>query len=85
MAKFTSPLVLRRLKRYQRLARKVPVKIRGSGGQEFVLMSKSHYEWLRLAIGRAHRTERAPQFLIDAVSRAQMNSVHQALDALLDP
>jgi hypothetical protein len=46
-------------------------------------MSAEHYDWLTAAAKRATRTVDAPQVVIDAVERAEMDPEHAALDELL--
>jgi hypothetical protein len=46
-------------------------------------MSAEHYDWLKAAAQRTHRTADAAQVVIDAVERAEMDSEHAVLDELL--
>lgn len=67
----------------QHQARHEPVEITRHGRREFVLMSADHYDWLRAAAQRAHRTSDAAGVVIDAVERAEMDPEHAALDDLM--
>jgi prevent-host-death family protein len=68
---------------YQHAARSEPVEITRHGRREFVLMSSDHYDWLVAAARRRHRTTDAPDVVIAAVRRAEMDSEHAPLDELL--
>jgi prevent-host-death family protein len=67
----------------QHQARREPVNITRHGRREFVLMSADHYDWLKAAAQRTHRTDAAANVVIAAVERAQMAPEHAALDKLL--
>jgi len=64
-------------------ARQAPVEITRHGRREFVLMRADHYDWLRAAAQRRHRTAEAADIVIDAVERAEMNAGLMPLDAPL--
>jgi len=64
-------------------ARQGPVEITRHCRREFVLMRADHYDWLRAAAQRRHRTAEAADIVIDAVERAEMNAGLMPLDALL--
>lgn len=64
-------------------AQREPVEITRHGRREFVLMSADHYDWLRAAAQRTHRTVDAAEVVIDAVERAEMDPEHAHLDDLL--
>jgi len=68
---------------FQHQAQREPVEITRHGRREFVLMSASHYDWLRAAAQRTHRTADATDVVIDAIARAEMDSEHAGLDDLL--
>jgi prevent-host-death family protein len=68
---------------YQHAARREPVEITRHGRRELVLMSADHYDWLVAAARRSHRTADAPDVVLDAVRRAEMDSEHAHLDELL--
>lgn len=68
---------------FQRQARREPVEIARRGRRAFVLMSAEHYDWLRAAAHRTHRTTDAADVVIDAVERAEMDPEHAQLDDLL--
>jgi hypothetical protein len=59
------------------------VEITRHGRRELVLMSVDHYDWLAASSRRAARTENAPQVVVDAVRRAEMDPEHVTLDALM--
>jgi prevent-host-death family protein len=67
----------------QHMARREPVEITRHGRREFVLMSADHYDWLKAAAQRAHRTADAADVVIAAVEQAEMDPKHSALDELL--
>jgi prevent-host-death family protein len=64
-------------------ARQGPVEITRHGRREFVLMRADHYDWLRAAAQRRHRTAEAADVVIDAVERAEMDAGLTPLNALL--
>jgi prevent-host-death family protein len=68
---------------YQHAARREPVEITRHGRRELVLMSADHYDWLVAAARRSHRTADAPDVVLDAVRRAEMDPEHAPLDELL--
>jgi prevent-host-death family protein len=50
------------------------VEITRYGRRDLVLMSADHYDWLRAAARRSHRTENAAAVVVEAVRRAEMDS-----------
>jgi prevent-host-death family protein len=68
---------------FRRYARCEPVEITRHGRRAFVLMSAEHYDWIRAASRRAHRTSNATTVVINAVERAELDPEHAALDELL--
>jgi prevent-host-death family protein len=64
-------------------AQREPVEITRHGRREFVLMRADHYDWLRAAAQRRHRTAEAADVVIDAVERAEIDAGFTSLDALL--
>lgn len=64
-------------------ARQAPVEITRHGRRELVLMRADHYDWLRAAAQRRHRTAEVADIVIDAVERAAMNAGLMPLDAPL--
>jgi hypothetical protein len=46
-------------------------------------MSADHYDWLVAAAKRSWRTAEAPDVVVDAVRRAEMDPRHAHLDKLL--
>lgn len=68
---------------YQHAARREPVEITRHGRRELVLMSADHYDWLVAAARRSHRTADAPDVVLDAVRRAEMDPEHAHLNDLL--
>jgi prevent-host-death family protein len=83
MAQTTSLEFQRKFGEFQHQAQREPVEITKHGRREFVLMSADHYDWLKAAAQRTHRTEDALAIVIDAVERAEMDPEHANLDALL--
>ena len=73
----------RKFGEFQHQAQREPVEITRHGRREFVLMSAEHYDWLKAAAQRTHRTADAPDVIIDAVERSEMGPEHDALDELL--
>lgn len=68
---------------FQHQAQREPVEITRHGRRELVLMSAEHYDWLRAAAQRFHRTADAASVVIDAVERAEMDPEHAGLNELL--
>ncbi len=83
MAQTTSLEFQRKFGEFLHQAQREPVEITRHGRREFVVMSTEYYDWLSAAAKRTHRTVDAPQVVIDAVERAEMDSEHAALDKLL--
>ena len=83
MPKTTSLGFQRKFGEFQHRARREPVEITRHGRRELVLMSADHYDWLRAAAKRTHRTVDAADVVIEAVERAEMTSEHVKLDSLL--
>lgn len=83
MARTTALEFQRKFGRFQHQAQREPVEITRHGRREFVLMSAEHYEWLKAAARRTHRTVDAADVVIDAVERAEMEPEQAALDDLL--
>ena len=73
----------RKFGEFQHQAQREPVEITRHGRREFVLMTADHYDWLRAAAQRTHRTADAADVVIDAVERAEMDPEHAQLDDLL--
>lgn len=74
----------RKFGHFQHQAQREPVEITRHGRREFVLMSAEHYDWLKAAAQRTHRTADAAAVVVEAVARAEMDAEHAALDDLLD-
>ncbi len=68
---------------FQQYARREPVEITRHGRRAFVLMSAEHYDWIRAAGRRTHRTSNTAAVIINTVKRADMDPEHDALDELL--
>jgi prevent-host-death family protein len=83
MTRTTALEFQRRFGEFQHQARRGPVEITRHGRRELVLMSADHYDWLMAAAKRSHRTVDAPSVVVDAVSRAEMDPEHAALDDLI--
>ena len=73
----------RRFGEYQDEARREPVEITRHGRRESVLLSAEHYDWLRAAARRTHRTIDTPEAILAAVEDAEMDPAHVGLDDLL--
>ena len=73
----------RRFGEFQRQAQREPVEITHHGRREFVLMSAEHYDWLKAAARRMHRTVDAADVVLAAMEQAEMGPDHDALDELL--
>ncbi len=72
MAQTTALEFQRRFGEFQHQAQREPLEITRHGRREFVLMSADHYDWLKAAAQRTHRTANAAQIVIDAVERSEM-------------
>lgn len=83
MARATALEFQRKLGQFQHQAQREPVEITRHGRREFVLMSAEHYDWLKAAAHRAHRTTDAAEVVIAAVEGSEMNPEHSTLDDLL--
>ena len=83
MTQTTSLEFQRRFGEFQHRARREPLEITRHGRRELVLMSAERYDWLMAAIRRSHRTVDAPQFIMDALERTEMDSRHAHLDKLM--
>ncbi|WP_395677382.1 type II toxin-antitoxin system prevent-host-death family antitoxin [Inquilinus sp.] len=83
MAKVGALEFQRKFGEFQHQAQREPVEITRHGRREFVLMSAEHYDWLKAAAQRTHRTADALDVAINAVERAEMDPEHDALDELL--
>lgn len=84
MAQATALEFQRKFGQFQHQAQREPVEITRHGRRELVLMSAEHYDWLKAAAQRAHRTAGAPEVVITAVENAEMDPEHAALDDLLE-
>ena len=84
MAHTTALEFQRKFGHFQHQAQREPVEITRHGRRELVLMSAEHYDWLRAAAQRTHRTADAADVVVAAVERAEMDPGHAALDDLLD-
>ncbi|MBY5590179.1 type II toxin-antitoxin system prevent-host-death family antitoxin [Rhizobium leguminosarum] len=73
----------RKFGEFQHQAQREPVEITRHGRREFILMSAEHYDWLKAAAQRTHKTADALSVVIDAIERAEMDPVHAPLDELL--
>jgi prevent-host-death family protein len=82
MSRTTAVEFQRRFGEYQHQAQREPVEITRHGRRELVLMSAEHYDWLKAAAQRSHRTSDAADFVINAVKRSEMDPVHDDLDNL---
>jgi prevent-host-death family protein len=73
----------RKFGEFQHQAQREPVEITRHGRRELVLMSADHYDWLVAAARRTASTAEAPDVVVDAVRRAEMDPEHAALDELM--
>lgn len=73
----------RKFGEFKHKAMREPVEITRHGRRELVLMSSDHYDWLVASAQRSFRTAEAPDFIADAVKRAEMDPEHASLDELL--
>jgi prevent-host-death family protein len=83
MARTTALEFQRKFGRFKQQALREPVEITRQGQRAFVLMSAEHYDWLKAAAQRTHRTVDAVDIVVDAVERAEMDPDDAALDDLL--
>lgn len=83
MAQATVLEFQRRFGAFRHRAQCEPVEITRHGRRELVLMSADHYDWLVASAQRSFRTFDAPDFIVEAVRRAEMDPEHTALDELL--
>lgn len=84
MARITAGDFKQNLQDFQRQAEHEPVEITRDGQPKLVLMSASHYDWLRAAAQRAHQTkDHVGSAILDAVENAEMDERHRHLDDLL--
>ena len=83
MTKTTAVEFQRKFGEFQHQAQREPVEITRHGRRELVLMSADHYDWLVAAARRTSRTREAPDVVVDAVRRAEMDPEHAALDDLM--
>ncbi|WP_245585335.1 type II toxin-antitoxin system Phd/YefM family antitoxin [Pleomorphomonas koreensis] len=68
---------------FLRQAQHEPVEITWHGRCEFVLMSADQYDWLKAAALRTDLTANAPDVVVDALERAEMDPEHTVLNDLL--
>jgi prevent-host-death family protein len=83
MPRITALEFQRKFGQFQHQAQREPVEITRHGRRELVLISADHYDWLKAAAQRTHRTIDAPAVVVDAVERAEMDPAHAKLDDLL--
>ena len=73
----------RRFDEFRHMAQREPIEITRHGRRDLVLLSVDHYDWLGAAVQHRFRTIDAPDFIVKAVERAEMDPEHAALDDLL--
>ncbi|MGH6621596.1 MAG: type II toxin-antitoxin system prevent-host-death family antitoxin [Alphaproteobacteria bacterium] len=83
MAQTTAMEFQRKFGEFQHQAQREPVEITRHGRRELVLMSADHYDWLVAAARRAASTEDAPEIVVEALRRAEMDPEHAPLDDLM--
>lgn len=74
----------RKIGEFQHRAQREPVEITKYGRRTLVLMSADHYDWLVAAARRSAATREAPEVVVDAVRRAEMDPDQAALDDLME-
>jgi prevent-host-death family protein len=84
MARTTAAEFQRKLGEFQHKAQKEPIEITRHGRRELVLMSADHYDWLRAAAQRVHRTADTVPVAIEAVERSEMDPELAYLDELME-
>ena len=67
----------------QHQAQREPVEITRHGRREVIMMSAEHYDWLKAAAQRTHRTADIADVVLAAVERSEMDQEHASLDDLL--
>jgi prevent-host-death family protein len=83
MAQTTAMEFQRKFGEFQHQAQREPVEITRHGRRELVLMSAEHYDWLVAAARRTSRTKDAPDIVVDALRRAEMDPEQTKLDDLM--
>lgn len=73
----------RKFGEFQHQAQREPVEITRHGRREFIMMSAEHYDWLKAAAQRTHRTADITDVVLAAVERSEMDQEHASLDDLL--
>jgi hypothetical protein len=73
----------RKFGEFQHQAQREPVEITRHGRREFIMMSAEHYDWLKAAAQRTHRTADIADVVLAAVERSEMDQEHASLDDLL--
>jgi prevent-host-death family protein len=73
----------RKFGEFQHQAQREPVEITRHGRREFIMMSAEHYDWLKAAAQRTHRTTDIADVVLAAVERSEMDQEHGSLDDLL--
>ena len=73
----------RKFGEFQHQAQREPVEITRHGRREFIMMSAEHYDWLKAAAQRTHRTTDIADVVLAAVERSEMDQEHASLDDLL--
>ena len=73
----------RKFGEFQHQAQREPVEITRHGRREFIMMSAEHYDWLKAAAQRTHRTSDIADVVLAAVERSEIDQEHASLDDLL--
>lgn len=84
MRTVTAQEFARSLEDVEIIARREPVVIARQGGERLVLMSMEEYERLLLRSRRAFAVEDLPEWIVEAVGRADMDESFRDLDRLMD-
>ena len=73
----------RKFGEFQHQAQREPVEITRHGRREFIMMAAEHYDWLKAAAQRTHRTSDIADVVLAAVERSEIDQEHASLDDLL--
>jgi len=70
----------RNLGKYTREAHRQPVEITNHGRRDLVLLSAEYFDWLNVAVKRAHKTEDSNAFMLKAVQQSRMSPEYDKLN-----
>ena len=83
MLKVSAAEFQRNIGRYQDVALREPVAVTSNGRDSCVLISSDEYDRLKRRDRQVFATDEAPQGILDAVGRSEMDERHRPLDDLL--